>query len=66
MCKMSSLVKIQFVSDVLVLWWCFWHVCMSVSLKENVVAATVGIINAILELGEELVGFLFLFKPLKQ
>lgn len=57
---MGSLVKIQYVSDVLVLWWCF------VSLKENVVAAAVGIINAILELGEELVGFLLLCNPLKQ
>lgn len=60
------LIKIQYASDVLVLWWYFWHACLSVSLEENVVAAAVGIINAILELGEELVGFLLLCKPLKQ
>lgn len=38
-------------------------VCIS---QENGVAAAVGIINAIVKLGEGLVGFLLLCKPLKQ
>lgn len=39
---------------------------MAVALKKSLVAAAVGIINAVLELEEGLVGFLLLCKPLKK
>jgi len=38
---------------------------MAVSLQRSLVAAAVGVIKAVLELEEALVGFLLLCKPLK-